>query len=210
MKKLFLSVCIALALCSCGDNSNNINTEIEQTVTNSLKKRARNPDALKIESIEIKKDTLPYYFNKDIIDQAEDTYNAYKKWAYYKDMGYYWRDEKTSSEWAFQLEVAELGDIIASEKAATQNEPTIAYIANVRFSGTNAIGGVVSNRCIYGIDTSDTSKILCSYNIDSDFVEKWMIIKMIENNSTSAFTTDRFGNYDTSKMSFVEQFLMED
>lgn len=223
MKKFLVTACLALAFCSCGNNSHkeneknndteetsaNIKAEIEQTVTNSIKKRLKNPESLKIESTYIKKDTLPYYFCERVISQAKETNEALDTYTHYKDMGYYWNDEKNASALLLELEKADLKSVIENEKALTKEDPIVAYVACVRSSGTNAMGGTVSSRSIYAIDTSNTSKILCAYDIDEDYIKNWYIIKFVEADGESPFTTDRFGNYDTSNMSFVEQFIMD-
>ena len=63
MKKVLLLVGMVFALCSCGEKQPTVDVEkeIEKTVTQNLRKRMKNPDSFVLESIEIEKDTVPYY-----------------------------------------------------------------------------------------------------------------------------------------------------
>ena len=77
-------------------------------------------------------------------------------------------------------------------KSTKEDTPSdVETLAYVKCSGTNPIGGIVSNSVIFVIDKDDPRKILGTFMIDDDFIRKFVIIKM--NWENYEFKTNKFG-----------------
>lgn len=94
-------------------------------------------------------------------------------------------------------------------KTAQQNDSIeVEYIAYVKSSGTNPMGGTVSNSSIIIIDKNDPTKILGTYVVDNDFIKQFVTIKMFGEDYD--FKKNKFGKYETDGMPYFEQFIMND
>lgn len=216
MKKILLPCIVSLLLCSCGSSSQNssevdIEEKITESVTNVLRSKMKNPDSFKIESIEIQKDTLPYYFNADILSKAEDAYEAFETYSRYSERSsYLWWEEQMTSAAEFSEKKSELEAAIQDAKINNFEDPLIEYIACIRASGENSFGGTNSSKYICVVDKSDVSKVMCTYHVDEEFINAYFMIIIAETDGNIEFEKDRFGNYDTSKLPFVDGFLLGD
>ena len=224
MKKFLLIMCLIPSLLACGGNdskksddnneetatlevTDDIRADIEATIVKSLKKRAKNPNSVNIESIEIELDTVPYYFCDKVMSKAKDFKKAADTFQYYENKSDLWYEEKYVSALALQSAKDELKSVINSEKTLSDIDPLIAYIACVRSSGENSMGATVSDSKIYIISESDVSKILYVYHIDMEFIFQWMSVKHEETDG-DAFVKDRFGNIDVNDGTFVDEFIL--
>ena len=70
------------------------------------------------------------------------------------------------------------------------------------------MGGTVSNSSIIIVDMNDPTKILGTYLIDTDFIKRFVAIKMFGENYD--FKKNKFGKYETEGMPYFEQFIMND
>lgn len=210
MKRFLLFLSIAVALCSCGESKKSVSVEqkVEATVTESLRKRMKNPDSFKVESIEIKRDTVPYYFDNEILSIADDLGEALDDYGYYADMSDYWYDEKMGALRQVEVLGSQLTDAIEVAKFENQNNPMVEYIACLSASAENSFGTPVSSNYICIVDHNDTSHILCTYDIDAEFIRPLAIIMLYDEEIKARMEKDRFGNYDVSKLSFVESFIL--
>lgn len=210
MKKVLLLVGMVFALCSCGEKQPTVDVEkeIEKTVTQNLRKRMKNPDSFVLESIEIEKDTVPYYFNNNIISIAGDLREALDDYTFYADMSDYWYDEKMAALYKVESFGAKLKDAIEVAKYENDKNPMVEYIACLRASAENSFGTPVSSNYICIVDHKDTSHVLCVYDLDTDFIKPLAIIMLYDEDIKARLEKDRFGNYDASKLSFVERFIL--
>lgn len=180
--------------------------KVKETVQNYLYKNMKNPESLKILSCEVRSDTIPFYLTEEILDLADKCYNAMDEYLRYKDRSYLWDDEKSESylnlfkaKESFQKEY---------ERSKEDSPVEIETMAYVKSSGTNLMGGIVSNSFIFIIDKEDPTKILGIFRIDDDFIQKFVLIKMIGENYE--FKTNKFGKYKTEGLPYLEQFIMND
>ena len=201
---------MAFALCSCAEKQPtvDIEKEIKQTVSEHIRRQFRNPDSFNIESIEIKKDTIPYYFNNTILSDAEDLAELVDDYNRYCELGSYWRDEQLEAAGQALSLSLDLLNTINTAKEESINDPMIEYIVCLRVTGENAFGVTVSNNFICVVDNEDLSNVLCVYDIDNDFIKSIVVLANIDEDFETRATRDRFGNYDRSKLSFVEQFIL--
>lgn len=166
----------------------------------------KNPESLKIISCEVRKDTIPFYLSEEMFDLADKAREALDNFSHYNEMSYLFASEKY--EWATKTEEAKKA-LETAYKSAQQNDSIeVEYIAYVKSSGTNPMGGTVSSSLIIIIDKNDPTKILGTYLIDSDFIKQFVTLKMFCENYE--FKTNKFGKYETEDMPYFEQFVMND
>lgn len=193
---------MSLSLISCTYRED----KVKETVQNYLYKNMKNPESLTILSCEVRTDTIPFYLTEDILELADKCNDAMQEYLRYKDRGYLWADEKLESSLKF---VKAQEDFQKEYKSAKEDTPTdVETLAYVKCSGTNSMGGTVSNSIIFVIDKEDPTKILGTFMIDDDFIRKFVIIKM--NGDNYEFKTNKFGKYETSELPYFEQFIMND
>lgn len=178
----------------------------KETIEAYLYKNMKNPESLKILSCEVRSDTIPFYLSEEILDLADKYSEAMNDFVRYKDRSYLWAEEKLQSiqKAGKAKETFETAYNSAKENALDEVE-TIAY---VRSSGTNPMGGTVSNSTIFIIDKNDPTKILGTFIVDSDFIRQFVVIKMV--GEGYKFSKNKFGKYETDKLPYFEQFVMND
>lgn len=206
MKKLIAIVMMLLPMLAMLMGCKSDEDKVRETAEAYLYKNMKNPESLKILSCEVRKDTVPFWLSEDKFDMAETAQKALDRFSYYSDMSYLFASEKyETAEAAREAKEA----IQTAYKAAKENDSIeIEYIAYVKSSGTNPMGGTVSNSSIIIIDKTDPTKILGTYVIDSDFIKQFVTIKMFGEDYD--FKQNKFGKYETDGMPYFEQFIMND
>ena len=212
-KNLLFYVLIVIAISivvSCGSNSAKQEAipeeKITETISTYLTKQMKNPESFKIISLEIRRDTLPYYLSEEILDKAEDAKKALKEFTRYANMSsYLWAEEKYTSAKNAERKREELKE---AYQQALQDSLEIEDVAYVTSSGTNPMGGTVSSSHIIIIDKEDPTKILGTFRIDEDFIGKFVFVKMLCEDFE--FKKNKFGKYQTDDMPYIEQFIMND
>lgn len=206
MKKLFSMSLLVLPLLAAVTSCKSDTEKVKETAEAYLFKNMKNPESLKIISCEVRKDTIPFYLSEEMLDLADDAMEAIDKFSHYSDMGYLFASEKY--EWAQKSKEAKEALEIAYKSAQQNDSIEVEYIAYVKSSGTNPMGGTVSNSTIIIVDKDDPTKILGSFIIDSDFIQQFVALKMFCENYE--FKTNKFGKYETEGMPYFEQFVMND
>lgn len=212
-KNLLFYVLIGITISigvSCGSNSakqGSVQKEkITETVSTYLTKQMKNPESFKIISLEIRRDTLPYYLSEYILDKAKETKEALNEFTRYANRSsYLWAEEKYTSAKNAELKREELRD---AYQQALQDSLEIEDVAYVTSSGTNPMGGTVSSSHIIIIDKEDPTKILGTFRIDGDFIKTFVVVKMLCEDFE--FKKNKFGKYQTEDMPYIEQFIMND
>ena len=206
MKKLIAIVMMMLPMIAILSGCKSDEDKVRETAEAYLYKNMKNPESLKILSCEVRKDTVPFWLSEDMFDMAETAQKALDRFSYYSNMSYLFASEKyETAEAAREAKEA----IQTAYKAAKENDSIeVEYIAYVKSSGTNPMGGTVSNSSIIIIDKADPTKILGTYVIDSDFIKQFVTIKMFGEDYD--FKQNKFGKYETDGMPYFEQFIMND
>lgn len=178
---------------------------IEKTVADYLKNQMKNPDSFKIESIEIRKDTLPPYLTDEMLSIAEDFNEAVDEVDRYKDRSYLWAEEKLEASINFRTQTEILKS--AYSVAMESGESVVEYVAYVKYSGTNAMGGTVSNRAIVIVDIDSPNNVLGSFSVDEDFIMQIYAIKLVGTDFKFELKQNRYGKYETDGLPYIEQFI---
>lgn len=202
MKNLYifmLLVMIAAVATSCSSEK-----IAEKTATEFLKSKMKNPDSFKIEEITVREDTVPPYLTKELMDLAEKTQSALDKYSRYKRMSYLFAQEKISSASEYDRAEKALQDAYMDAK---NEKPEVEYIVYVKYSGTNALGGTVTNKAIVIIDIKNPKEILGTFNVDKEFLNQYFIIKYVGSNHLFDIKENRYGKVDTDGMSYFDQFV---
>ena len=206
MKKLIAIVIMSLLTLAMLTGCKSDQDKVRETAEAYLYKNMKNPESLKIISCEIRKDTIPFWLSEDMFDMAETAQKALDRFSYYSNMSYLFVSEKYETAKA----ASEAKEALQTAyKAAQQNDSIeVEYIAYVKSSGTNPMGGTVSNSSIIIIDKNDPTKILGTYVVDNDFIKQFVTIKMFGEDYD--FKKNKFGKYQTEGMPYFEQFVMND
>ena len=206
MKKLIAIVMMSLPILAMLTGCKSDEYKVRETAEAYLYKNMKNPESLKILSCEVRKDTIPFWLSEEMFDMAETARKALDRFSYYNEMSYLFASEKYEAAEA-TMEAKEV--LQTAYKAAQQNDSIeVEYIAYVKSSGTNPMGGTVSNSSIIIIDKNDPSNILGTYVIDSDFIKQFVTIKRFGEDYD--FKKNKFGKYQTDGMPYFEQFVMND
>lgn len=203
MNKFLFITLLAIVVSACSTED-----KVKDTVTSYLKSQMKNPDSFKIESIEIRKDTIPEYLSNDMLNLADEATDAFNEYNRYKDMGFLFADELRESAQNWYEKGKALQE--AYNAAVNTDEPTVEYVAYVNCSGTNALGGTISNKVIVIVDKNNPKNILGSFNIDNDFILKYVAIKIIGTDWKYKPKTNKYGKYETDGLSYFEQFIIRD
>lgn len=206
MKKLIVMMLLAVmtggAVISCKSNKD----KARETVEAYLYKNMKNPESLKILSCEVRLDTIPFYLSNEMFKMTVEAKEALDKFYRYNKMGYLFATE--ALEWSNKATDAKEALSLAY-KTARENDPIdIEYIAYVRSSGTNAIGGTVSNTSVFILDKDDPEKILGVYTVDTDFIQQFVTLKIFCEDYE--FKQNKFGKFITDDMPYFEQFVMNE
>ncbi len=206
MKKLIAIMMMSLPIFAMLTGCKSDEDKVRETAEAYLYKNMKNPESLKVLSCEIRKDTIPFWLSEDMFDMAETAQKALNRFSYYSDMSYLFASEKYETAKAAN-EAKEA--LQTAYKTAQQNDSIeVEYIAYVKSSGTNPMGGTVSNSSIIIIDKNDPTKILGTYVVDNDFIKQFVTIKMFGEDYD--FKKNKFGKYETDGMPYFEQFIMND
>lgn len=206
MKKLIAIMMMSLPIFAMLTGCKSDEDKVRETAEAYLYKNMKNPESLKVLSCEIRKDTIPFWLSEDMFDMAETAQKALNRFSYYSDMSYLFASEKCETAKAAN-EAKEA--LQTAYKTAQQNDSIeVEYIAYVKSSGTNPMGGTVSNSSIIIIDKNDPTKILGTYVVDNDFIKQFVTIKMFGEDYD--FKKNKFGKYETDGMPYFEQFIMND
>lgn len=206
MKKLIAILMMSLPIFAMLTGCKSDEDKVRETAEAYLYKNMKNPESLKVLSCEIRKDTIPFWLSEDMFDMAETAQKALNRFSYYSDMSYLFASEKYETAKA----ASEAKEALQTAyKTAQQNDSIeVEYIAYVKSSGTNPMGGTVSNSSIIIIDKNDPTKILGTYVVDNDFIKQFVTIKMFGEDYD--FKKNKFGKYETDGMPYFEQFIMND
>lgn len=193
---------MTLLLVSCSNEST-----VKETATGYLKKQMKNPDSFKIESIEVRKDTIPAYLSQDMLSLAKEVSEAMQDYNRYNELSYLWADEKEKSRKKFliSMEILQM-----AYDDATKETPSVEYVACIKYSGTNSMGGTISNRSIIIVDNKDPKKILGSFDIDKEFIEIFLTIKYVCGKGKFELKQNKFGKFETDSLPFIEQFIINE
>ena len=191
-----------VTIISCESNAD----KVKNAVQGYLYKNMKNPESLKILSCEIRNDTVPFYLTDEILKLAGEYNDALNEYIRYKDMSYLWASEKHESV----LKVAKAREKFetAYQIAKDNSDAGVETFAYVKASGTNPMGGTVSNSTIFIIDKDDPSEILGTFIVDKDFIVQFAVVKTI--GEGYEFKTNKYGKYETEGMTYFEQFVMND
>lgn len=180
--------------------------KVRETAEAYLYKNMKNPESLKILSCEVRKDTIPFWLSEELFDMAKDTQEAINKFNRYKDMSYLFAEEKYEST---KKAVESSNALKDAYKSALQSDSIdVEYVAYVKSSGTNPMGGTVSSSSIIIIDKNDPTKIWGTYLVDNDFIQQFVTLKVL--GEEYEFKKNKFGKYQTDGMPYFEQFVMND
>lgn len=180
--------------------------KVRETAEAYLYKNMKNPESLKILFCEVRKDTIPFWLSEELFDMAKDTQEAINKFNRYKDMSYLFAEEKYEST---KKAVESSNALKDAYKSALQSDSIdVEYVAYVKSSGTNPMGGTVSSSSIIIIDKNDPTKILGTYLVDNDFIQQFVTLKVL--GEEYEFKKNKFGKYQTDGMPYFEQFVMND
>lgn len=208
MKKLLTIMVMLLPMIAMLTGCKSDEDKVRETAEAYLYKNMKNPESLKILSCEVRKDTIPFYLVEELLDMADEFDEAIDEYNRYKDRSYLWVDEKIESITKLQKTKEALETMFNSYK---QNDSAdVEYVAYVKSSGTNPMGGTVSNSTIIIVDKDDPTKLLGSFIVDRDFIKRFVVLKMVENNFEFEFKKNKFGKYETDGMPYFEQFVMND
>ena len=141
MKKLIAIVMMLLPMIAILSGCKSDEDKVRETAEAYLYKNMKNPESLKILSCEVRKDTVPFWLSEDMFDMAETAQKALDRFSYYSNMSYLFASEKyETAEAAREAKEA----IQTAYKAAKENDSIeVEYIAYVKSSGTNPMGGTV-------------------------------------------------------------------
>lgn len=212
MKKLLAIVMMMLpmlaSLNGCKSGEPKIEDKVKETAEAYLYKNMKNPESLKILSCEVRKDTIPFYLVDELMKMADEFNEAVDEYNLYKDRSYLWVDEKIESLAKLQKAKETLKCLWDSYE---QNDPIdIEYIAYVKASGTNPMGGTVSNSIIIIIDKDDPTKWLGSFIVDDDFLKRFITLKIVGSDFEFELKQNKFGKFETEGMPYFEQFVMNE
>lgn len=199
---MMLTVIMMASFTSCKSDVD----KAKETVESYLYKNMKNPESLKILFCEVRLDTIPFYLSKDMFDNVDKAIEAIDMFSRYKDMSYLFLNEKI--EWAEKAYEAKNTLKTAYKSAQNNDSIEVEYVAYVKSSGTNPMGGTVSNSSIVVLDKNDPTKIIGSYIIDKNFIKQFATLKMLCEDYK--FKTNKFGKYITDDMPYFEQFIMND
>lgn len=201
IRNILVILAFSLVIAACSNEK-----KIENTAIEHIRKQMKDPESLKIESIEVFKDTIPVFLNNDILSATKKTVEAMKEFSYYSEKDdYLWYSEKRKSAQKF-------GEVQDNLKALTQSaldaEPVIEYVAIMKCSGKNSYGGTASSKHILIFDKNNPEKIIGEFDIDSDFMEKYIAFKM--STSPNSIKQNQFGKFETDNMPKIEQFILSE
>lgn len=198
-RNLFVVIAMAcVCLVSCAEN------KVRDTAEDFLKNRLKNPESFQMESIEIRKDTIPYYLSAELLDIAGDFREAVDDYDRYKNRGRLWREEASDAQSALMTNMFLMTSY--RDSLATKENTNLEYVVCTRISGTNPMGGRVSNKYILIVDADNPTKVMGSFVIDDDFIKAYMSIKMVI--EQYEFETNQFGEFVTDELQYIEQFIM--
>lgn len=208
MKKLIAMTMLAVAMVTSFTGCKSDEDKAKEAVEAYLYKNMKNPESLKILSCEVRLDTAPFYLSEELFDIADKFNEAVDEYNRYKDRSYLWVDEKLESIKKMQTSKEMLQ---TAYKVAQDNDSTeVEYIAYVKSSGTNPMGGTVSSSTIIILDKNNPEKIIGSFIVDKDFIERFVAIKMAGSDFEYEFKTNKFGKYITDGLPYLEKFVMND
>lgn len=180
---------------------------VKETATSYLKKQMKNPDSFKVESIEVRKDTIPYYLTDNMLTLAKTYSDALDDFSRYSELGDLFTKEKIESS----LKTSAAADALKAEyNALSDDSPSIEYVAYVKYSAKNAIGGTLSGRAIVIVDSNDPKKVLGLFDVDSDLITNYYIIRHVGSDMKFELTQNKYGKYDTSKLPYIDQFIFNE
>lgn len=192
-------LCISLICCiSCAKK------EVEETAINCIKSSLKNPESFQLLSIEIRKDTIPEYFSVDAFSAAKEFGDALDDYTRYSSMGRLWKEEALDAAMNIMKYQSQI-------KASYRTSVDVEYVAYIKYSATNALGGRLAGRAIVIVDKDDTTKDLGIFDVDDDFIKAFLVVKMTENEMTTDFLQqNEYGKYNTEGWPYIEQFIMQD
>lgn len=199
---LLLAVLTVISFTSCKSNED----KAKESAEAYLFKNMKNPESLKILSCVVRLDTIPFYLSEEMFDKADKAREALDKFSHYKDMSYLFLEEKL--EWAVKAREAKEELETAYKVAQEHDSVDVEYVAYIKSSGTNPMGGIVSSSSIIILDKNNPTKIVGAYVIDDDFIKQFVTLKMFCEDYE--FKTNKFGKYITDDMPYFEQFVMND
>nr|WP_304651467.1 hypothetical protein [Bacteroides acidifaciens] len=206
MKKQLVMMLILFPMIATLTGCKSDEDKVRETAEAYLYKIMKNPESLKIISCEVRKDTIPFWLSEEMFDMAKETQEAINKFNRYKDMSYLFAEEKYEST---KKAMESSNALKEAYKSSQQNDSIdVEYIAYVKSSGTNPMGGTVSSSSIIIIDKNDPTKILGTYLVDSDFIEQFVTLKVL--GEEYEFKKNKFGKYQTEGLPYFEQFVMND
>lgn len=180
---------------------------VKTTITGHLKNNLTNPKTLKIESLHISMDTVPYYFNIAIRNAAKEAMVAFDEYEKYKDRSdYLWKEEKSVTALTFFLKQMTLSDVCDS--ITTKTESNVENIVCVEYAYKDALGDIVDKKCIYIISKENPEKILTSVEVDSELRKQVLLAKMTAEGFE--LKQDQYGETDFNNLPYVECFMFED
>lgn len=192
-------LCISVICCiSCAKSV------VEETAVNCVKASLKNPDSFQLLSIEVRKDTIPLYFSVDAFAAAKNFGEALDDYSRYSSMSSLWREEALEAG----LNAMKYQEQI---KESYRTSIDVEYVAYLKYTAENAMGGRVAGRAIVIVDEDDPKNDLGVFDIDEDFRKAFLVVKMNENEMSLDFLQqNEYGKYDTRDWPYMEQFIMED
>lgn len=200
MKRILYFFLISLLFVSCSKTKT-----VEETAKNYVKSMLKNPDSFQLESIDVLKDTIPFFLDNNIMKAAKASYEAIEKYDRYKDRSYLWAQEKSEAS----TDVFAYKTILDALCKDESKEPQVQYVVLMKSSGTNSMGGRVSNKEIVIIDKEDPKKVLGAFQVDEEFAKAFMMA-MYSRNSNWEIKQNQFGKIETDGMSRIEKFIIDE
>lgn len=208
----YFVVLLTIVVTGCGGKNDKENkegrysTRAKNTAVEYVKKMLKNPESFELQSAEVIEDTVPYFLNSYILSTAKDCSEAMNKLQLYDDMYSDWAREQRMGESNKAMKAKE---ILESEYAKSKNpgNAEIQYMVCLKCSGTNPMGGRVSSSMIVIVDKKDTDKVLAVFDLDQEFLESYLIVKMLGEGYN--FKQNKYGKVEMEGVGPVEQFIVD-
>lgn len=202
-----LLMCLSICFSGCKDG------KFEKTVREHLANDAKDwgYKNFVIESIEIRTDTIPAFFTKEILYAGSRVNNALKNLSNYNNLGDYnpkvisMEKGRVLTEDDFWEEIANFKELYTS--TLMHNTIAVEKVAYVTCSYEKD-GLHATVRKIVILNKDNPNDIKMTVTVHEYFEEEYFAIKFIT--SDGQLKTDPFGNLSSVGMPHIEQYILED
>lgn len=176
-------------------------TSVKELATDYLKSQMKDPSSFKVESVEIIKDTVPYYLLDNIQFNLTALNNDMDKYSDYLKLG----DAFMSDRVSLSKTISMLEENIKG--LCEQSKREVANVACVKYSAKNGMGNMVSNEAIVILSDDKEPKVVGFYKLDSEFIKN---VLLFLDKFNGGLKKNQYGKYDTSNMSPIEKFILSE